>query len=197
MSVLVSARHGRRAWVAHAPRLAFFWVLWGLVCLCGCDLGLFQPRRCGGPDNVPCGVNRYCEFEVGDCLTGGVVGVCAGIPEACTEIYQPVCGCAGITYANECLAAAAGDNVATRGTCAEAASAFCGGIAGVSCPDGQFCNFESEFCGNGDQGGVCTPIPRVCTEILDLVCGCNGITYLNECLAHEAGASVARRGACK
>ena len=38
---------------------------------------------------------------------------------ACIEIYQPVCGCDGITYENDCFAEISGVTSWTEGACEE------------------------------------------------------------------------------
>jgi hypothetical protein len=83
---------------------------------------------------------------------------------------------------------------ATAGTPAEK---MCGGIAGVRCPEKQYCAYAPEArCGAADMSGTCTPIPELCTQQLDEVCGCNDKTYGNACAAAQAGVSVAMKGAC-
>jgi len=73
----------------------------------------------------------------------------------------------------------------------------CGGIAGLTCGDGEFCKFTPEAsCGAGDQSGVCAKMPDFCTLQYDPVCGCDGKTYSNACHAHTAGQNVAQKGFC-
>jgi hypothetical protein len=67
---------------------------------------------CEGNDD--CNKGSYCEKPMGDCEGEGV---CAEIETACTGVIDPVCGCDGETYANACLAGAAGVNVAYEGEC--------------------------------------------------------------------------------
>ncbi|MFN3940780.1 MAG: PKD domain-containing protein, partial [Chitinophagales bacterium] len=45
--------------------------------------------------------DQYClDIFVGDCIDASLIDTAFG----CTEIYEPVCGCDGITYSNECYA---------------------------------------------------------------------------------------------
>jgi hypothetical protein len=80
---------------------------------------------------------------------------------------------------------------------------LCGGFAGLSCDDGEFCNYEPAAGGQGcdgtiaDASGVCQGAEQGCTAAAAPVCGCDGSTYGNSCLAHAAGVSVRSQGACQ
>jgi hypothetical protein len=72
----------------------------------------------------------------------------------------------------------------------------CGGLAG-ECGPGLFCNFTVDFdCGFADGMGVCEMRPEFCTGLFAPVCGCDGMTYSNSCVANGAGTDVRADGEC-
>ena len=73
---------------------------------------------------------------------------------------------------------------------------FCGGIAGIRCDRGLFCEFPAPFCGLFDRSGTCQRIPRFCPQIFRPVCGCNGKTYPNDCVRQAARVSKPHDGRC-
>ncbi len=159
---------------------------------CGCGCAPDEPAMCGGIAAIPCeGEGEFCDVA-GHCGAGDQSGVCRPMPEFCTQEYAPVCGCDGKTYGNACAAHQAGVSVAHDGPCPPK---VCGGIAGTPCQPGDFCDFGSQ-CGAGDQTGTCTPQPEFCTQEYAPVCGCDGKTYGNVCLAHAQAVSVAHLGPC-
>jgi len=74
--------------------------------------GACEPTGCF--DNSECPEGYYCEKTVEDC---NGAGTCTQKPDACIELWDPVCGCDGQTYSNACFAAAAGVNVEHVGDC--------------------------------------------------------------------------------
>jgi hypothetical protein len=163
----------------------------------GCDVAVVG-SECGGLRGERCGRDQFCDFAPdAACGAADQTGTCEDIPEACTEQFDPVCGCDGVTYGNACTANAAGISVARAGECDTVGGAVCGGLLGASCDDGEFCNFPPEaICGAADQTGTCEAVPEACTAILQPVCGCDDRTYGNACEANRAGVSVASEGAC-
>lgn len=57
----------------------------------------------------------------------------------------------------------------------------CGGVAGIPCDAGLFCQLPAGMCGVADAQGRCARIPTVCNPIIRPVCGCDKKTYSNDC----------------
>ena len=143
-----------------------------------------EPTPC--TSNECCDGNEYCARNVGDC---GGTGRCQEIPAGCPDVWDPVCGCDGLTYGNSCEAAAAGVSVLRDGECGEEDC-----VDNTDCARGDLCLKEASDC---EGRGRCARRPNVCPRILDPVCGCDQRTYANECLARAAGVSVLRPGDCE
>jgi hypothetical protein len=142
---------------------------------------------CGGAGI--CAPHAFCEARPGTCSTEQG-GACVSRPEACPDVFVPVCGCDGVTYGNDCERQAAGVSTLYDGACEVP-----GCSEDANCADGQWCSKRAEEC---DGLGVCTtPFGGFCGGRQDVpVCGCDGVTYENRCGALFATVNVAHEGEC-
>jgi hypothetical protein len=100
-------------------------------------------------------------------------------PCVCPDVFAPVCGVDGVTYSNACEARCAHVEVAHEGPCEEPSCQ-----TDEDCPVGAIC-----------EGGACERC--VCPEVFAPVCGVDGRTYPNACVARCAHVAVAHEGPCE
>lgn len=141
--------------------------------------------------NADCGADAVCFFgpwNAGKCMkTQGLdKGQCwtddqCAPGETCKDAMA--CGCDAYCKAAD-----------KPGTCVNPNAKPCSIGQGVAtdCGKGMYCALDS-----GCQGsGVCKPKPEGCIEIYSPVCGCDGQTYGNSCVAASQGQNIQGKDAC-
>jgi hypothetical protein len=89
-------------------------------------------KTCGGLGGGACAAGEFCQLAQDMCAVFDMTGTCTVKPQGCTGNYQPVCGCDGTTYENDCTRLSAGVSKKSDGACPtadagtnDAASRYC------------------------------------------------------------------------
>ena len=130
-------------------------VTW-LECMNGNGSGIGE--LCGSRGLDLCPANTFCDYPLrAMCGATDMPGTCQPIGSGvCPDNYDPICGCDGQTYGNQCLARAEGVSVRQAGACGQQT---CGGITGRTCPNGEPClDDPSDDCDPNNGGSDCIGI---------------------------------------
>ena len=119
------------------------------------------------------------DYTTGVCFDFCIIPANFSDPSLCETTFDPVCGCNGVTYLNSCIADANGVTNFSFGTCEQA------------CWNDDY--IISATGTSVDTNGV---ISINCPSNPDPVCGCNGITYTNSCVAEASGVTFYSPGPC-
>ena len=133
-------------------------------------------------------------MRIGTCLALLALGIgAASCSGTTTTVGDPSAGAGG-----EPSAGGAGSGGApAEGRAGGSAQRACGARAGNTCEVTEYCAYVAgQLCGAADAQAVCKARPWVCPQYYVPVCGCDQITYGNECNAAVQGTGVYMSGAC-
>ncbi|MDX9720894.1 MAG: Kazal-type serine protease inhibitor domain-containing protein [Myxococcota bacterium] len=137
--------------------------------LCSCARVCFSDFDC--PPDTLCSVDGEC---VSSCQ--------------CSDLFEPVCGSNGETFANACEARCANVEIVSYSPCPTDCPA-------LNCENS--CSFGYAVGPDACPTCACNSACDLCGAEVNPVCSANGITYVNRCLAECTGELVAYTGSCR
>lgn len=88
-----------------------------MISLAGAADAAKQGQMCGGIAGIQCDAGLWCQMPTGQCVLPDGAGTCGTAPDICNQRFQPVCGCDGKTYGNDCERQARKVSKAHDGAC--------------------------------------------------------------------------------
>ncbi len=76
-------------------------------------------ETCGTIRGIACDEGLWCDVQAGACAGRDLEGACVRVPDVCSDNYDPVCGCDGKTYSNDCTRIMAKAQKDHAGECTE------------------------------------------------------------------------------
>ena len=137
--------------------------------VCGCDGKTYENSGWAAIAGVKSWSNGPCKEDIDTTTCIDSSKICPTC--ACFSVFIPVCGCNGTTYGNDCEAMREGVKSWNNGHCKEDTDTTC-----------------------IDSSKICSPCG--CMAVYAPVCGCNGITYGNDCEAKKEGVKSWINGPC-
>ncbi len=120
---------------------------------------------CGGfraPPVQECDSGLFCQHQAGAlCGAADAPGECVLVPDVCADIFDPVCGCDGVTYGNACEAAANLTGIFELGPCEPRCPESCPVILICRLCDDGSCGDAQVSC---NPDGSCGDVDFVCRK---------------------------------